>query len=46
MQEFLTFYTELLHLVADFLMLDPIKYFTGIFILLAVVSVVKRICHW
>lgn len=43
MQDTLTFITELLHITADFLMLEPIKYFTGILILLAVVGLVNRI---
>lgn len=40
----LTFIHDLLAIVAEFLMLEPICYFTGIFILCAVVALVNRIC--
>lgn len=43
MSEVITFWTEILGAVADFLMLEPISWFTAIFVLLAVVMLVKRI---
>lgn len=42
MPEFLTFFSGLLHICADLLMTEPFKWFTGIFVLLFIVSVVKR----
>lgn len=45
MQDFLTFLSVLLQIVATFLMTEPIYYFTGIVILLAVVALVKRIIN-
>ena len=43
MQEVVTFWTQILGAVADFLMLEPISWFTAIFVLLAVVALVRRI---
>ena len=43
MSDVIQFWTEILHAVADFLMLEPINYFTAIILLLAVISLVKRI---
>lgn len=43
MQDFLIFLDDLLQIVADFLLTEPIYYFTGIVVLLAVVALVKRI---
>lgn len=43
MQNFLIFLDDLLRIVADFLLTEPIYYFTGIVVLLAVVALVKRI---
>lgn len=45
MQDFLIFIDDLLKIVATFLMTEPIYYFTGIVILLAVVALVKRIIN-
>ena len=43
MQDLLTFIGELLPIVCDFLMTEPINYFVGVFILLAVGGLIKRI---
>lgn len=43
MQDFLIFLDDLLQIVAGFLLTEPIYYFTGIVVLLAVVALVKRI---
>lgn len=43
MQDFLIFVDDLLKIIADFLLTEPIYYFTGIIVLLAVVALVKRI---
>lgn len=38
------FITDLFNCVADFLLSEPIVYFTGILILFMVGSIIKRIC--
>ena len=43
MQELLSFIEFLLPTVCDFLLTEPINYFVGIFIFLAVVDLVKKI---
>lgn len=43
MSDVIQFWTEILGVVANFLMLEPINYFTAIILLLAVISLVKRI---
>lgn len=43
MQDLLTFLEYLLPTICEFLLTEPINYFVGIFILLAVVGLVNRI---
>ena len=43
MQDVLTFVTELLPEICAFLMTEPIKYFVGIVILLAVGGLIKQL---
>lgn len=43
MQDFLIFWTALLQIVSDFMLTEPISWFTGILVLLAIVALVKRI---
>lgn len=43
MQDVVAFWTMLLQAVAEFLMLEPIIWFTAIFLLLAVTGFVRRI---
>ncbi len=43
MQDVIVFWTALLQAVADFLLTEPISWFTGIFVLLAIVGIVRRI---
>lgn len=43
MQDLLTFIGYLLPIICDFLLTEPISYFVGVFILLAVGGLVKRI---
>lgn len=45
MQDVLNFCMSLLTLIPQFLLSDPIRYFVGIFILLAIVGLVFRICR-
>lgn len=45
MQDFLNYIEELLNIVCQILMTEPIVYFTGIIVLLAIVALVKRICN-
>lgn len=42
MAESLEFIKELLSISADFLMVEPIRYFTGIVIVMAIASLVHR----
>lgn len=43
MNDMLDFFTQFLGIIADFLMAEPVKYFTGIFIGLCVIALVKRL---
>lgn len=43
MNEMLSFFTQFLGIVADFLMAEPVKYFTGIFIGCCVIGLVTRL---
>lgn len=43
MNDMLTFFQSFLGIVADFLMAEPIKYFTGIFIGICVIAIIKRL---
>lgn len=45
MQDLLNFIEYLLPAVCDFLLTEPINYFVGIFIFLAVVGLVKKIIN-
>ncbi len=44
MQDVIAFWTALFHAVSDFLLTEPISWFTVIFLSLAVVGFIKRIC--
>lgn len=43
MEDMILFWRDLLGVIAEFLLCDPIRYFTGIIFLLLIVSVVNRI---
>lgn len=43
MTDFLAFWTSLSGIVADFLLTEPINWFTGVFLLCAIVALVRRI---
>lgn len=43
MNDMLQFFQEFLRIVADFLMTEPIKYFTGIFIGVFVIGIISRL---
>lgn len=43
MIDFLAFWTSLFQIVADFLLTEPISWFTGVFFLAAIVALVRRI---
>lgn len=45
MQDFLTFTTELLRNVSSFLMSEPIVWFVGVFLVLAVTKLVFQIIN-
>ena len=45
MQDLLTFIEYLLPAICEFLLTEPINYFVGIFVFLAVVGLVKRIIN-
>lgn len=45
MQELLNFLYTLCQIICDFLLTEPIYYFTGVFILLFVGSIVNRIIN-
>lgn len=43
MQDMIDFFTAFLTLVADFLMTEPFKYFTALFIGAGVIALIRRI---
>lgn len=43
MPDFLAFWSALLGIVSDFLMTEPISWFTGVLVLCAIVVLVRRI---
>lgn len=43
MQDFLTFFSSVFDIFADFLMTEPIYWFVGVFLLLAVFGILKRL---
>lgn len=43
MQDMISFFQQFLGLVADFLMAEPIKYFTGVFVGVCVIGIVARL---
>lgn len=45
MQDVLNFISSLFALIPDFLLSDPIRYFTGLFILVGVVGIIARFCR-
>lgn len=45
MGQFLSFSSQFLEIVVDFLMSEPIIWFCGLFMLLMVVAVVRRLLH-
>ena len=45
MSNFVTFWQQFLNLVADFLMEEPIVWFTASFVLLMIVGIVLRAIH-
>ena len=42
MQDFLTFFSSVFDILTDFLMTEPIYWFVGVFLLLAVFGILKR----
>lgn len=45
MPNFVSFFSTFLEIVVDFLMAEPMIWFVGLFILLIVVGVVRRLLH-
>lgn len=43
MNDMLSFFQQFLVMLADFLMTEPVKYFTGIFIGICVIGIVKKL---
>ena len=43
MQDFLTFFSSLFDTLAGFLMTEPVYWFVGVFLLLAVIGLLKRL---
>lgn len=46
MNDMLDFFTQILGLIAQFLMTEPIKYFTAIFIGCGIVALIHKIIRW
>lgn len=45
MQDFLIFWSDLLQIIAAFLLTEPIYWFTGILFLLGIAALVRRIIN-
>lgn len=43
MQEMIDFFTNMMGVTADFLMVEPIKYFTALFIGVGIIAIIKQI---
>lgn len=45
MPNFVSFFSNFLEVVVDFLMADPIIWFVGLFVLLFTIGIVRKILH-
>lgn len=46
MQDMLDFFTQWLGIIAQFLLTEPMKYFTAIFIGVGIVALIHKIIKW